>query len=318
MKRILIAVLLLSLISSPVSPVRNRASYVSPASSGEATIHLDKGDNLVGIPVDPGGWRLSELVDHIGDINLIIFYDTERGDFDSFVPDFTTPGSPADIEIEEGVAYLIIMAEEKDVTFTGTSWGEDGVITLDLKGGLNMVSIPPESGTEYTAKEFFDLTGATLIIRHNPDEEKFETVTKASSEELLESTPIEEGEGYIVNVGEDKVIEIPTSVSAERPVFLISDENWKDILSLVPVTTWTTDKVTDCAPDDERDWCWCNQLPENYINLEGKGVCSYPTLFYHREDFDYVTHTKIEVSENVETDGYSAEYDYITISGDTI
>jgi len=83
---------------------------------------------------------------------------------------------------------------------------------------------------------------------------------------------------------------------SEKQVFLISDENWKDILSLVPLTTWTTEKITDCAPDDERDWCWCNRLPEDYINLETKGVCAYPLLIYHREDFDYVSHREIIAS----------------------
>jgi len=202
MKRILIAVLLLSLISL--------------ASAREVTIHLNAGLNFIGVPVDQGGWHLSDLAEYIGDVNLIVSHDAETG-FESFVPGSTPDDSPRNIEIKEGEAYLIIMAEEKNVTFTGTLWNEDGVITLDLKRGLNMVSIPPDSGTEYTAKEFFDLTGATLIIRHNPDDGKFETLTTTSSEELLESTPIEEGMGYIVNVGEDKIVEIdtlPTVISA--------------------------------------------------------------------------------------------------------
>jgi len=295
MKRILIALLLISVISSPVSSVRNRASYISPASPREATIHLNAGTNLVGIPVDPGGWRLSELAEYVGDVNLIVSYNTEEKKFDSFLPS-TPEDSPTNVEVEEGKGYLIMMREEKDVTFTGTSWSEDGFITLDLKMGLNMVSIPLDSGTEYDAKEFFDLTSATLITRYDDVEKKFKTVMTTSSEELLEDTPIDEGKGYIVSVREDEVVEIPTSVSAEKPIFLISDENWKDILSLVPVTTWTTDKVTTCAPDDERDWCWCNQLPEDYINLEDKGVCAYPTLIYHREDFDYLSHSESIVS----------------------
>jgi len=70
---------------------------------------------------------------------------------------------------------------------------------------------------------------------------------------------------------------------SEKQAFLISDENWGDILSLVPVTTWTTST-------DSEDWEWCNQLPD----LE-KGVCSYPLLTYHRES-DYVSHSESIVS----------------------
>jgi len=53
---------------------------------------------------------------------------------------------------------------------------------------------------------------------------------------------------------------------SDKEIFLISDKNWKDVLPLVPITTWTGNE--DCQ--------------------EGYGtpgnVCVYPTLIYHEEE----------------------------------
>ena len=53
----------------------------------------------------------------------------------------------------------------------------------------------------------------------------------------------------------------------DKEVFLISDKNWKDVLPLVSLTTWTGNE----------DWC-----QEGYGTAED--VCVYPTLIYHEED----------------------------------
>jgi len=282
MKRILIAVLLLAVISSPVSSVKNRAGYVSPASSGEVTIHLDAGFNMVGIPVDPGGWQLSDLINNIGDVNLIVFYDTEEDKFERFTPS-TPTDSPRNIEIKEGEAYIIIMAEEKDVTFTGSPWDEDGVITLDLKKGISMVSIPPGLGTEYNAGTFCELTSATLITRYNPNNGKLEIYTPIS---ITNGFLIEEGKGYILTMPQDKTIEIsPGEMNVKnedryspKQVFLVSDKDWKDVFSLVPLSVWT-------VPDSHSDLLWCNQLKDERGSVKNRHsnqkVCGYPLLVYN-------------------------------------
>ena len=73
-----------------------------------------------------------------------------------------------------------------------------------------------------------------------------------------------------------------------KEVFLISDKNWKDVLELVPATTWTTDRLSnaECRKEKnkDKDWCWCNRLPTDYINLDDKGVCAYPMLVFHEEE----------------------------------
>ncbi|MBU2104728.1 MAG: hypothetical protein KKF67_03060, partial [Nanoarchaeota archaeon] len=57
---------------------------------------------------------------------------------------------------------------------------------------------------------------------------------------------------------------------SEKEVFLISDKNWKDVLPLVPVTTW--------AQQEEDD----SECQRGYGTPED--VCVYPTLIYHEEE----------------------------------
>ena len=59
------------------------------------------------------------------------------------------------------------------------------------------------------------------------------------------------------------------SLYSNKEAFLISDKNWKDVLPLVPVTTWT---------GSEEECQRGTGTPDN--------VCIYPTLIYHEEEFD--------------------------------
>jgi len=56
---------------------------------------------------------------------------------------------------------------------------------------------------------------------------------------------------------------------SQKEVFLISDKNWRDVLSLVPVTTWTQQEGDD------------SQCQRGYGTPEN--VCVYPTLIWHDE-----------------------------------
>ncbi len=59
---------------------------------------------------------------------------------------------------------------------------------------------------------------------------------------------------------------------SDKEVFLISDNNWKEVLPLVPLTTWTG------GDDSRRTSESCNT---GY--LTPRGVCVYPTLIYHQQ-----------------------------------
>ncbi|MFH2028113.1 MAG: MopE-related protein, partial [Nanoarchaeota archaeon] len=66
----------------------------------------------------------------------------------------------------------------------------------------------------------------------------------------------------------------------DKEVFLISDSDWRDIMSLVPVTTWTINADQECPSS-------MNELSSEYINNPNKKVCGYPTLIYHEEDNNF-------------------------------
>jgi hypothetical protein len=74
-----------------------------------------------------------------------------------------------------------------------------------------------------------------------------------------------------------------TAKYSEKEVFLISDENWKDVLSLVPVTTWT-------QQDSSEGPCQRGYGTPNT-------VCVYPTLIYHGENKDYYSSESTKIPE---------------------
>lgn len=70
----------------------------------------------------------------------------------------------------------------------------------------------------------------------------------------------------------------------EKQVFLISNRDWKHVVQLVPLTTWT-------VPEGHPDLEWCNILKNEdgtvrTFNENGivNYVCGYPTLIYHEEE----------------------------------
>ncbi len=56
-------------------------------------------------------------------------------------------------------------------------------------------------------------------------------------------------------------------------MFLISDENWQDVMGLVPLTTWTSQNNTEYA-----------NCKHPYLGAQN--VCAYPSLIYHKEAED--------------------------------
>ena len=84
------------------------------------TLKLSKGINLVSIPVNLEGWRMSDLANHIGtdDLSMIIRYDYTRHRFISYLPTFPDD-SPANALVECGAGYIVVMNAEKEVVFEG-------------------------------------------------------------------------------------------------------------------------------------------------------------------------------------------------------
>ena len=89
-------------------------------------------------------------------------------------------------------------------------------------------------------------------------------------------------------------------------VFLISDKNWKDVLPLVPVTTWTQQNGGD------------SECQRGYGTAED--VCVYPTLIYHDEELSYyINYEKIENLGEILNIGTSSFYNdslvYYSLNG---
>ncbi len=57
----------------------------------------------------------------------------------------------------------------------------------------------------------------------------------------------------------------------KKEVFIISDRNWQDVLSLLPATTWDDFNKVD------QSWC-----KKGYDTAQD--ICIYPTLIFHQED----------------------------------
>ena len=92
--------------------------------SGEIqfTLELSKAINLVSIPVELEGWRMSDLAEHIGtdSLSMIIRYDYAQKKFISYLPSFPDD-SPANALVQCGEGYLVVMRAEKEVVFEGNS-----------------------------------------------------------------------------------------------------------------------------------------------------------------------------------------------------
>jgi len=85
-----------------------------------------------------------------------------------------------------------------------TDRGEDfsRVFFTPLSAGLNMVDVPLKPITPHTARSLAAAIGATVVIRLNVPRQRFEGFTIRDDGPGF---PIEGGNGYIVNVTEDKV-----------------------------------------------------------------------------------------------------------------
>ncbi|MFQ6042651.1 MAG: fibronectin type III domain-containing protein, partial [Candidatus Poribacteria bacterium] len=86
----------------------------------EFALKLFRGINLISIPVDIEGWRMSDLAYHIGkdSLSMIIRYDHAQGKFTSYLPTFPD-SAPANAFVQCGAGYIVVMKAEKEVVFEG-------------------------------------------------------------------------------------------------------------------------------------------------------------------------------------------------------
>ncbi|RME45715.1 MAG: hypothetical protein D6791_10080, partial [Chloroflexi bacterium] len=97
----------------------------------------------------------------------------------------------------------------------------EGRFTLSLARGLNMISLPLKPATPYTAKTLAEELGATVVIKLDPQLQRFVGYTVAQG---TEGFAIEGGQGYIVNVPEAKNV-------------VFTGTLWSDDAGAAPVAT---------------------------------------------------------------------------------
>ena len=88
---------------------------------------LEAGINLASVPVQPETeWKLSNLAEFIGleAVSFIVWYDKATNKFRTYMPNFPAD-SPANIPVQGGEGYIIVMLKPKTVSFTGLAWGNE-------------------------------------------------------------------------------------------------------------------------------------------------------------------------------------------------
>jgi hypothetical protein len=90
------------------------------------------------------------------------------------------------------------------------------VFFATLEKGLNMISLPLESKTPYTARSMANELGATIVIKIDAKSQRFLGFTAADAGDGF---PIEGAKGYIVNVQEGKTVAFTgTAWTSEPPI----------------------------------------------------------------------------------------------------
>ena len=88
------------------------------------------------------------------------------------------------------------------------------VFFMPLAPGLNMISLPLEPQTPYTARSFADEIGATVVIKLDEARQRFVGFTLDAPDDGFD---IEGGKGYIVNVPESRVVAFTGAAWTNQP-----------------------------------------------------------------------------------------------------
>ena len=112
----------------------------------------------------------------------------------------TTPFAGTDVgpEADGRIQNLAFRTESLIVTPPSMS-----AFNMQLRAGLNMISLPLMSGVPYTARSFMEKLGGTVVIEFDPSVSSFIGFTANS---FGNGFAIEGGKGYIINVPKSKVV----------------------------------------------------------------------------------------------------------------
>jgi hypothetical protein len=105
--------------------------------------------------------RASELATTIGpNCQKIMYYNTTRGAYETFIPGFTIPGSLSDFRLQFGVGYYIAVSGFTAFTLTGDLTTGS---TVDLAEGANFIGF--NELKPMTVSEFIGLVEGCTVLK---------------------------------------------------------------------------------------------------------------------------------------------------------
>ncbi|MCD6506943.1 right-handed parallel beta-helix repeat-containing protein [Candidatus Poribacteria bacterium] len=216
----------------------NGGTGISLRSVGEKGINANQiSQNNIGIEIKSSSEKLEGITGN--DILNNIMYELKNSGRAEVIAADNYWGEPTTTELKNGVDNLTMIYDRHDDPNVGPVTiskyrtepvREDteippppepkpvtgkGRFTLRLKKGLNMISLPVKPDTPYTARSFIEKLGATVIVRYDTSSGKFIPFIPEVNEG--DGFQIEGGQGYIVNVMEDKEVTFEGTVWSNAP-----------------------------------------------------------------------------------------------------
>ena len=162
----------------------------------------------------------------------------------------------------EGVCNGDLSSNNSNVGVCSSDFNEDGVVDY---GDYDLLVSAYRSNIQYEGTEKYDLNNDGLV----GEDDYFifaDNYGKVCVENADSSEDFEEKVIPVSNEMNKKNME----AYLDKEAFLVSDTDWKEVLPLVPVTTWTQQEGDD------------SECQRGYGTPES--VCVYPTLIWHEDE----------------------------------
>jgi hypothetical protein len=205
------AILMVVLTDSAGNSLIDSTQKVTIRSSVEFTVSLNKGINMMSVPLDTTAVlvgdetiekpikKVSDLAAVLGnDMSLIISYNMETQKFQSFTPG-TPETAPSNVNIGPFTGLIVSLKNPQGITFRGNGW-QPGAVALNK--GLNLISIPLDDPDVTRVSDLAKVLGdkVSLIISYNIAQGKFQSFTPTTPPGTPTDVPIEGGKSLIVSM----------------------------------------------------------------------------------------------------------------------
>lgn len=136
----------------------------------------------------------------VGSVNFLITYDGTR--WISYLGD-QSRGTPADRALTDDLGFIAVMSSGVDVDITGDALGVDGVSSIDLSAGQNLVGVPLQNSSFANISDLLGIPGVSSIIAANAGEFVLVGATGDAGD-----GPIRGDQSYILIAGEESSTEV--------------------------------------------------------------------------------------------------------------